>query len=121
MVLRGPFHGISIAAFTTGFSALVADLSPPKQRGELIGYMGLVNPVGLGIGPAIGGFVQAEYGYPPLFIMSFALGMMGLFCAYQLTEISYEPEHRFGATPEKKNHFGDCWGLTDCEFPFLSC
>ena len=57
MVLRA-FHGISVAAFTTGFSALVADLSPPNQRGELIGYMSLVNPIGVAIGPALGGFIQ---------------------------------------------------------------
>ena len=102
MMLRA-FHGISIAAFTTGFSALVADFSPPKQRGELIGYMGLVNPVGMAIGPALGGFVQAEYGYPPLFMMSFALGMLGCFCASQLPEITHELEDRPAPRQEKKS------------------
>ncbi len=91
MVLRA-FHGISVAAFTTGFSALVADLSPPNQRGELIGYMSLVNPLGVAIGPALGGFIQAGYGYSPLFLTSFALGMVGLFCATQITEAKGEPE-----------------------------
>jgi MFS family permease len=91
MVLRA-FHGISIAAFTTGFSALVADLSPPNQRGELIGYMSLVNPLGVAIGPALGGFIQAGYGYSPLFLTSFALGMVGLFCATQITEAKGEAE-----------------------------
>ena len=102
MMLRA-FHGISIAAFTTGFTALVADLSPPKQRGELIGYMSLVYPIGTAIGPALGGFVQAEYGYPPLFTMSFALGMVGLFCASQLPEITHEPEHCPAPSQEKKS------------------
>jgi MFS family permease len=92
MVLRA-FHGISVAAFTTGFSALVADLSPPNQRGELIGYMSLVNPLGVAIGPALGGFIQAGYGYSPLFITSFALGVVGLFCATQITEVKPEVEH----------------------------
>lgn len=91
MVLRA-FHGISVAAFTTGFSALVADLSPPNQRGELIGYMSLVNPLGVAIGPALGGFIQAGYGYSPLFITSFALGVVGLFCATQITEVKGEAE-----------------------------
>ena len=102
MMLRA-FHGISIAAFTTGFTALVADLSPPKQRGELIGYMALVNPVGMAIGPAIGGFVRAEFGYPPSFTMSFALGMLGLFCASQLPEITHEPEHNPAPRQDKKS------------------
>ncbi len=106
MVLRA-FHGISVAAFTTGFSALVADLSPPNQRGELIGYMSLVNPLGVAIGPALGGFIQAGYGYPPLFITSFALGIVGLFCATQITEVKGEPKDSH-LSPQQQPSF---WGL----------
>ena len=119
MVLRA-FHGISIAAFTTGFSALVADLSPPKQRGELIGYMSLVNPVGVAIGPALGGFVQAEYGYPPLFIMSFALGMVGLFCAWQLTETNRQTEpDRLDRQRLGKKSFWRMLGTDRLRIPFI--
>ncbi|MEA5510571.1 MFS transporter [Crocosphaera sp. UHCC 0190] len=71
-------HGISIAAFTTGYSALVVDLSPAKYRGELIGYMSLVAPIGMGIGPALGGFLQESYGYGPLFLTSASFGFFGL-------------------------------------------
>lgn len=111
MVLRA-FHGISVAAFTTGFSALVADLSPPNQRGELIGYMSLVNPIGVAIGPALGGFIQASYGYPPLFITSFALGFVGLLCANQLrevkSEIKKEKNIHLAVAPQPQSSF---WGL----------
>ncbi|MEM8779631.1 MAG: MFS transporter, partial [Cyanobacteria bacterium P01_G01_bin.49] len=71
-------HGVSVAAFTTGYSALVVDLSPPKQRGELIGYMSLVTPIGMGIGPALGGFLQESFGYTTLFITSASFGFLGL-------------------------------------------
>ncbi|HSM80189.1 MAG TPA: MFS transporter, partial [Nodosilinea sp.] len=43
MAIRA-FHGLSIAAFVVAYSALVLDLAPPANRGELIGYMTLVNP-----------------------------------------------------------------------------
>ncbi len=72
------FHGLSIAAFTTGYSALVADLSPLRQRGELIGYMSLVTPIGMAVGPALGGFVQASIGYTVLFLMAAGFGLVGL-------------------------------------------
>lgn len=72
------FHGLSIAAFTTAYSTLVVDLSPPSNRGEVIGYMSLVNPIGVAIGPAIGGFLQAWAGYTPLFLLSAGLGFAGL-------------------------------------------
>lgn len=83
MLIRA-FHGISIAAFTTGYSALIADIAPPQNRGEVIGYMSLVNPVGLAIGPALGGFLQAGAGYTPLFLLSSGLGILGLICTVQV-------------------------------------
>jgi MFS family permease len=80
------FHGISIAAFTIGYSALVVDLSPLKYRGTLIGHMNLAVPIGMSIGPALGGFLQAsgkQYfpegtGYEVLFGISAICGVLAL-------------------------------------------
>jgi MFS family permease len=79
MVIRA-FHGISIAAFATAYITLVSDLAPEHRRGEIVGYMSLVSPLGVGIGPAIGGFVQVTIGYTPLFLSSAALCSLGLLC-----------------------------------------
>lgn len=79
MVIRA-FHGISIAAFSTGFLALVADIAPVENRGELIGYMSLVNPLGLAIGPALGGYLMEAAGYTSLFILSTVLACLALLC-----------------------------------------
>jgi len=89
LLLIRVFHGISIAAFTTAYSALVTDLSPPGKRGELIGYMSLVNPIGLAVGPAIGGFVQAWVGYTPLFAMSAAFAAMAVFFTGKIAEPNF--------------------------------
>ncbi|OCQ92095.1 MFS transporter [Nostoc sp. MBR 210] len=78
------FHGISIAAFTTGYSALVADLAPVAIRGEIISYMSLTAPVGLAIGPALGGYLQDSFGYPPLFLFTAVVAVIGLLCASQV-------------------------------------
>ena len=85
MTIRA-FHGVSIAAFTTGYSALVVDLAPAKQRGEIIGYMSLVVPVGMAVGPAVGGFLQAGAGYTPLFLVSASCGLLALILASQVKE-----------------------------------
>ncbi|MDJ0510560.1 MAG: MFS transporter [Crocosphaera sp.] len=79
-------HGVSIAAFTTAYSALVVDLSPLKQRGELIGYMSLVQPIGMSMGPALGGLLQENFGYPILFIVSAIFGFLGLFLVATIQE-----------------------------------
>lgn len=85
MALR-TFHGVSIAALTTGYSALVVDLSPVKQRGEIVGYMSLTIPVGMALGPALGGYVEATWGYVPLFIISGILGILSFLLASQVRE-----------------------------------
>jgi MFS family permease len=57
------FHGISIAAFATAYNALVADISPPKHRGEVIGTMSLTYPIGMAFGPLLGDWVLRSRGY----------------------------------------------------------
>lgn len=84
MLIRA-FHGISIAAFATAYIALVSDLAPNDRRGEIIGYMSLVNPIGVAVGPALGGYLQAIAGYTPLFIFSGLLAGLGLICVIPIT------------------------------------
>ena len=79
MAIRA-FHGISIAAFTTGYSAMVVDLSPVKQRGEIVGYMSLTVPIGMALGPALGSFILEQQGYQLLFINASVLGFLSLIC-----------------------------------------
>ncbi len=98
------FHGISIAAFTTGYSALVADFAPVKNRGEVIGYMSLVNPVGMAVGPALGGYLQAWIGYTPLFLLSAALGMLGILCTTQVLNPPATPNKQQTSTDNQFWH-----------------
>jgi len=85
------FHGISIAAFALAFSALVVDLSPPTNRGEVIGYMSMVNPIGMGIGPAVGGFLLAQRGFNSAFLASAVLGIVGFLFTLQVRESQRPP------------------------------
>lgn len=85
LALIRAFHGISIAAFATAYSASVADMAPPQNRGELIGYMSLANPMGLAIGPALGGYLQGSFTLS--FLVMTALGVVGTLCVL----VSREP------------------------------
>ena len=80
MVVRA-FHGISIAGITIGYNTLLADLSPPGRRGELITYMSLAIPIGMAIGPIVGSFLVVANGYVPLFIFCSTLASVSLLCS----------------------------------------
>jgi MFS family permease len=84
------FHGLSIAAFVVAYSALVVDLAPPANRGELIGYMTLVNPIGMALGPALGGFLYEATGFTTAFLVMGLLGIGGLLLVSRLHE-PYQP------------------------------
>jgi MFS family permease len=93
------FHGISIAAFTIGYSALVVDYAPKEHRGKLIGYMNLTVPLGMGIGPALGGFLQANSSYATLFAVSATCGFLALIFSSQLQESN---NHSQSSKPESE-------------------
>ena len=78
------FHGISIAAFTIGYAALVVDFAPRRQRATLIGYMNLVVPISMGLGPAFGGFLVASTSYSVLFSVAASCGFLSLILATRL-------------------------------------
>ncbi|MEM9816460.1 MAG: MFS transporter [Cyanobacteria bacterium P01_D01_bin.6] len=84
------FHGLSIAAFVVAYSALIVDISPPASRGELIGYMSLVNPIGMALGPALGGFLLEWSNFDIAFIAMGILGILGIVCISQVKE-TYTP------------------------------
>jgi MFS family permease len=79
------FHGVAIAALTTGYTALVVDLSPVRQRGEIIGYMSLAVPIGMAVGPALGSFLQENIGYNALFLVSATAGSLSFALANWIT------------------------------------
>ncbi|MDJ0534016.1 MAG: MFS transporter [Xenococcaceae cyanobacterium MO_207.B15] len=80
------FHGISIAAFTIGYSALAIDFAPRQHRGKIIGYMNLAVPMGMSIGPALGGFLQASLGYKVLFLVCASCGILALLLGSRLRD-----------------------------------
>jgi MFS family permease len=90
MIVIRAFHGLSIAAFVVAYSALVIDIAPPANRGELIGYMSLVNPVGMAMGPALGGFLYEAHGFLTAFLVMGVLGLIGLVLILRLEE-PYRP------------------------------
>jgi MFS family permease len=71
-------HGAGIAAFTTAYTALVADLAPPARRGEAIGLSGVTNNLGMLFAPVLGAYVVTTQGYAFHFWVSAAIAVPSL-------------------------------------------
>lgn len=69
--------GVGIAAFTTGFQALLADLAPPERRGEALGMGGNSMAFAALIGPLIGDWITSHQGFATVFAMA---AMSGVLC-----------------------------------------
>ena len=78
LVFVRAFHGISVAAFATAYTAAVADMAPPQHRGELISTMSLAGPLGMAMGPAIGGYLASDFTLA--FLAMTAMGTVGTVC-----------------------------------------
>ena len=66
--------GIGIAAFTTGFQALLADLAPPERRGEAFGWGGNSGALASLVGPLAGDWVTSHQGFPMVFGLTATCG-----------------------------------------------
>lgn len=77
LVVRA-LHGVGISAFTTGYTALAADLAPSGRRGEALGLAGTAGPVSLLFAPAVGDWVRLHLGYGPAFLLAAAAALGGI-------------------------------------------
>jgi MFS family permease len=50
-------HGAAQGAYFPAANGLLAEITPPEQRGRAFGYMQATNMAGMLIGPAVGGFI----------------------------------------------------------------
>jgi MFS family permease len=88
------FHGIGIAAFTTAYTTLVADLAPPARRGEAIGLSGVTNNLGMLFAPVLGAYVATTWGYATHFWLAAGITAASFFLLLPVVEPEREPVAR---------------------------
>ncbi len=113
-LLRG-VHGISIAAFTTGYVALMVDIAPPDKRGEILGYGSLVHPLGVALGPSLGSWLESSWGHGAVFLVATSFGLLGLGCV----SLVREPQQRLQETPREQGRFWQLLGSARLKIPSM--
>lgn len=72
--------GLAIGCLWPPVLAQLADLTPLKERGKIMGTFNTLFFIGIGTGPIIGGYFSSIYGYSSVFyIWSLVAGMGALF------------------------------------------
>lgn len=85
-------HGVGISAFTQASIVLISDITTQKNRGEIMGYMGVANYVGFGVGPYLAGRLYADHSAQFVFIYA---AVAALFATVSLLWLSADqkPHH----------------------------
>lgn len=80
VVSRG-IQGIGGAMILSASPAILTAAFPVQERGKALGLQGMLTYVGLSLGPPLGAFLAATWGWPAVFLINLPLGVLGFFLA----------------------------------------
>ena len=88
IAFRG-FQAVGAAMIMANGPAIITDAFPREERGKAMGLTGMVVATGLTVGPALGGFVIAAWGWPWIFFINLPVGIIGIAVAWKI--LPHEP------------------------------
>jgi EmrB/QacA subfamily drug resistance transporter len=68
-------QGVSAAALSSVPLAILTATYPPAERGKAIGFFAASISVGLAVGPSLGGFLAATFGWRAAFLVNLPFGL----------------------------------------------
>lgn len=87
--------GLAVAFSVTASQALATNLAPAHRRGEALSLFGLSATLGQGMAPPAGVAISQAAGYPVLFAVCIAVGLLGMLLAWPLRSLPPNPaDHR---------------------------
>jgi len=86
LLLLRVFHGIGWGAATTAATTLIADIAPPKRRGEAMGIFGMSSNVAMAIGPVLSMILLVAYDFSILFLIGAGIALVSLLLALPICE-----------------------------------
>lgn len=86
LLLLRVLHGIGWGAATTATSTLIADIAPPRRRGEAMGIFGMSANVAMAVAPALSILLLNASDFPTLFGVSAAIALVSLLLVLPISE-----------------------------------
>ncbi len=78
-------HGFGFGLSTVSGSTIAIDVMPAQRRGEGIGYFGLSYTFAQSLGPLTGFYLYSHYDFQIIFIIAFAIALVGLVSIFPIT------------------------------------
>ena len=91
LVLVRLLHGAGMGLYPTASSAMVADVTPPARRGEVLGLYGVSGSLALAIGPMTGIALVGRVDFPGLFWIAAAVGTLSIATTLAIPETLARP------------------------------
>jgi MFS family permease len=76
-------QGTGAAVMMALTMAFVADTVSKEKTGTAMGLLGTTSAVGTALGPSVGGFLIASFGWPSIFLINLPLGLMAMALAWR--------------------------------------
>lgn len=94
-------QGVGSAGSIPLAMALIVETFPPERRGRALGIWNAAAPIGMMLGPALGGLIVEAFGWHAIFVMIAALALVSLGVAAWLIPTPLKPD-----TPPRVDWFG---------------
>jgi EmrB/QacA subfamily drug resistance transporter len=75
-------QGLGAAIMMALTLAFVSETVPRAKTGSAMGLLGSMSAIGIALGPAFGGLLIANFGWPSIFFINVPLGILALFLSY---------------------------------------
>ncbi|MGE4069579.1 MAG: MFS transporter [Lysobacterales bacterium] len=91
LVIARSFQGLGAAAMMALSMAMVGQAVAKEQTGSAMGLLGTMSATGTALGPTLGGWLIARYGWPAMFLINLPLGLLALLLVWRLLPADRRP------------------------------
>ena len=89
LIAARALQGLGAAIMMVLTMAIVGEAVPKAKAGSAMGLLGTMSAIGTALGPTLGGFLIAGFGWPAIFLINVPLGILTFLLAY-----NYLPHER---------------------------
>ncbi len=92
LIFARGFQGLGSAMLMANGPAVITAAFPANERGKALGTLAMVVSLGLGLGPALGGYLVKYFSWPSIFLVNIPFGILGAILAYKYIPASISVE-----------------------------